>query len=75
MLKYTSTHSNLYPSLPVTDERGAYWRAKTALTVCPFFVAVLHEARVKREKVRTLRPLKSSSERGKCEGIFFNAWK
>lgn len=29
---------------------------------------------MKREKVRTLRPSKSSSLRGKCEGIFFNAW-
>lgn len=65
--------------------RGAYWREKTALTVCPFFRCrgnsttkqrrkVVYEARCKHEKARTLWPLKSSSERGKCEGDFFNAW-
>lgn len=75
VLKYTSTHSKPLP-IVTSDrrKRGILERAKTALTVCPFFVAVEIEARGKREKVRTLRPSKSSSMRGKCEGIFFNAW-
>lgn len=34
----TCTHSNLYPSLPVTDGRGAYWREKNSSHGVPFFL-------------------------------------
>lgn len=37
VLKYTLPIQNLYPSLPVTDERGAYWREQKRLSRCALF--------------------------------------